>query len=163
MDGIAFYLLAAGTLAAALGTACGSSLLHSALLLTASFIGTGCLYILLDADFLGAVQFMVYSGGIAVLIVLGIMLTHRPSEEKKGAGHAHRYSAGFIAGGFVLFLLLSVLQTPLSVTAVSVQDTVAALSELMLGRYILAFEAAAVLLLAATIGTILLARGEEDV
>ena len=106
---------------------------------------------------------MVYSGGIAVLIVLGIMLTHRPSEEKKGAGHAHRYSAGFIAGGFVLFLLLSVLQTPLSVTAVSVQDTVAALSELMLGRYILAFEAAAVLLLAATIGTILLARGEEDV
>ncbi len=163
MDGVAFYLLAAGTLAAAFGAASGSRLLHSALLLTAAFIGTGCLYILLDADFLGAVQFMVYSGGIAVLIVLGIMLTHRPSEEKKGAGHAHRYSAGFIAGGFVLFLLLSVLQTPLSVTAVSVQDTVAALSELMLGRYILAFEAAAVLLLAATIGTILLARGEEDV
>lgn len=84
MDGVAFYLLAAGTLAAAFGAASGSRLLHSALLLTAAFIGTGCLYILLDADFLGAVQFMVYSGGIAVLIVLGIMLTHRPSEEKKG-------------------------------------------------------------------------------
>lgn len=162
MDGIAFYLLAAGTLAAALGTACGSRLLHSALLLTASFIGTGCLYILLDADFLGAVQFMVYSGGIAVLIVLGIMLTHRPSEEEKGAGHAHRYSAGAIAGGFVLFLLLAVLQTPLPAMMFSVQDTVSELSELMLGRYILGFEAAAVLLLAATIGAILLARGEEE-
>ena len=163
MDGVAFYLLAAGTLAAAFGAASGSRLLHSALLLTAAFIGTGCLYILLDADFLGAVQFMVYSGGVAIIIVMGIMLTHRSEKTPSSPDHDHKLPAFGIVGLFAILMLTVYSYSPLRTTEFVVEDTVNALADMMLTHYVLPFEIAAVLLLVAMIGAIILAKGEDEV
>ena len=73
---VVFCLLAVVILGTALGVVLSNNLVHSALLMTACFIGVGIMYITLEADFLGAVEFMTYSGGVAVLIVMGVMLTH---------------------------------------------------------------------------------------
>ena len=79
---VVFYLLAAVTVAGALGVVLAKKLVHAALLMTVTFIGVACLYFKLGADFLGAAQLMIYAGGVAVLIVLGVMLTrHAPGEE----------------------------------------------------------------------------------
>ena len=72
-----FWVLSLLIIGTALGVVMSKNLVHSALLLTACFIGVGMLYITLEADFLGAVEFMTYSGGVAVLIVMGVMLTHK--------------------------------------------------------------------------------------
>ena len=53
------------------------NILHSALLLAVCFIGVGGIYVLLHADFLAAVQILVYSGAVAVIITLAVMLTKR--------------------------------------------------------------------------------------
>jgi NADH-quinone oxidoreductase subunit J len=71
----AFYVLAAITLLAAAGVVFNRNLVHSALLLALTFIGVAGLYVLLQADFLAAVQILVYSGAVAVIIVIGVMLT----------------------------------------------------------------------------------------
>ena len=60
-----FYLLAAVTIAGALGVVLAKKLVHAALLLTVTFIGVACLYFQLGADFLGAAQLMIYAGGVA--------------------------------------------------------------------------------------------------
>ena len=70
---VVFCLLAVVILGTALGVVLSNNLVHSALLMTACFIGVGIMYITLEADFLGAVEFMTYSGGVAVLIVMGVM------------------------------------------------------------------------------------------
>lgn len=159
---VTFYLCSAVVLLAARGVVCSRHLLHSALWLAVCFLGIGCLYIFLAADFLGAMQFLVYAGGVAVLIVLGSMLTQQPDCEADGIGQKHRFSAGGIAAGFAGVLLTGILVTPWTVQNFSLPDTVGALAELMLTQYILSFEAAAILLLAATIGVIVLARGANE-
>ena len=70
---IVFYVLALIIIGTALGVVTSKRLVHSALLMTACFVAVGILYISLDADFLGAMQFMLYSGGVAILIVMGVI------------------------------------------------------------------------------------------
>ncbi len=74
---IAFFIFAAITVAAAVGVVTRSNLVHSALLLALCFIGVSGLYVLLQADFLAAVQILIYNGAIAIVFVLGTMLTRR--------------------------------------------------------------------------------------
>ncbi len=76
---IIFYFLAAVTIIGALGVVLSPNVVHSALFLVLSFIGVAAIYFYIGAEFLGAVQLMVYSGAVAVLIVMAIMLTRRKS------------------------------------------------------------------------------------
>lgn len=77
---LVFYLIALVIIASALGVVMEKNLVHSALLMTACFIGVGMLYIFLDAEFLGAAQFMLYSGGVAILAVMAVMLIKHGDE-----------------------------------------------------------------------------------
>ena len=66
-----FYFLAAVTIIGALGVVLSPNVVHSALFLVLSFVGVAAIYFYIGAEFLGAVQLMVYSGAVAVLIVSG--------------------------------------------------------------------------------------------
>ena len=79
---IAFYALALVTVLSAVGVVFKKNILHSALLLAVCFIGVGGIYVLLHADFLAAVQILVYSGAVAVIITLAVMLTKRDVMEE---------------------------------------------------------------------------------
>ncbi|WP_196594313.1 NADH-quinone oxidoreductase subunit J family protein [Pectinatus sottacetonis] len=164
MDTVLFYVLALIVIIAACGIVYCKNLVHSALFMTLCFISIAGLYVLLNADFLAAVQLMVYAGTVVILIALGIMMTRRISMDRSNMAE-RKYTGWVKCISVVLFICLSYIfiNFPVPLAKVNtVQDTVAALAQLLLGHYVLAFEIAAVLLLAAMIGAVVLAKGADD-
>ena len=79
LGAVAFYVVAAITLAASLGVVVTRSVVYSALLLVAALMFTGLIYLMLLADFLALVQILIYGGTVSVLLLFALMLT-RPQE-----------------------------------------------------------------------------------
>ena len=159
---LVFYAVACGILVTALGVVLSKNLVHSALLMTACFIFVGILFIWLNADFLGAMEFMLYSGGVAILVVMGVMLTKREDGPPGNPFNGRKWSS---IGLVILFLILMctvVVSTPTPTSGFVSPDTVSGLAEMMLNTYILPFEIAATLLLAALLGAIILAKGDGE-
>ena len=159
-----FYALAGLAVLGALGVVLGRNIVHSALCLTASFSGVGCLYMFLSADFMGAVQILVYGGAVAILIVMAIMLTRREDMAHSNPSRSlpHQLAALVVAGMFLLAMAAVALMSPFQTAPVDLGDTVTGLADLMLTKYVLPFEIAAVLLLVAMIGAIILAKGVDE-
>lgn len=161
---ILFYFLSALIVLSALGIVFSRDLIHSALLLALCFIGVGSLYATLDADFLAAVQIMVYAGTVVVLIALGIMMTHQLVVDK----HTKKEDFRIIGRLIVPIVLFIVLMYAVSSASLPQQildasaDTVSGIARLLLGQYALGFEIAAVLLLSALVGAVVLAKGADE-
>ncbi|QJW46995.1 NADH-quinone oxidoreductase subunit J [bacterium BFN5] len=160
---VAFYSLAAITLASAIGVVRKSNLVHSALLLALCFVGVSGLYVLLHAEFLAAVQLLIYSGAVAVIVVLGIMLTQRSNmNDTNQSNDRSRWAVGVC--GLIALLLLSVIATtPWHISiAMAIENSAPFIARMLLTEYMIAFEVAAVLLLAAMVGAIVLAKGVDE-
>ncbi len=157
----AFFVLAASTVGSALATVTVRNIFHAAMFLAVSFVSVAGLYITLQADFLGIVQILIYAGAVGVLMVFAIMLTHRPEQGNQPSGI--RASALLVAALLAIVVVWVVVQTawPQS-NAQPLQDTVPALADALFGPYVLPFEVASVVLLAAMVGAIVLARGDES-
>lgn len=139
------------------------NIVRAAFLLMLTFWGVAGLYGMLAADFLMVTQLIVYVGGILVLILYGVMLSRRVTMAELPVG-AFAIFAGL--GGTValgLFLFQVIRQTPWAASAApSETATLAAIGELFLGKFLLPFELISVLLLAALVGAVILARKEFD-
>ncbi|WP_182186443.1 NADH-quinone oxidoreductase subunit J [Pectinatus frisingensis] len=161
---VMFYLAAIIAVTAAWGVIYCKNLVHSALFLALCFIAVAGLYALLNADFLAAVQIMVYAGTVVILIVLGIMMTRRVSMDRSNVMEKSSILGAAVVSLLLLVcLLLIFLNVSFVDSAVNdIQDTVGALAQLLLTHYVLAFEIAAVLLLSAMIGAIVLAKGADE-
>ncbi len=159
---ILFFLFALVAVIGALGMVLSHNIVHSALFLVLSFIGLALIYFALQAPFLGAVQLMVYSGAIAILIVMAIMMVGRA--DMSISAPVQSLSKRFVGAGMaaLIFVLLGLAATltPLTTRSAAGPETEAAdLAVLLLSNFALPFELAAILLLAAMIGALLLARG----
>lgn len=159
---IAFYALSLVTILSAVGVVFKKNILHSALLLAVCFIGVGGIYVLLHADFLAAVQILVYSGAVAVIITLAVMLTKRDVMEETNPSNKNFKSSIAVVIGFVVIALLTILATPWKIANNDISNSVTLIADLMLTKYIIPFEVAAILLLAAMIGAIILAKGVNE-
>lgn len=158
---LAFYGLAGVTVVAALAVVGLRSIVHSALALIATFVGVAGIYILLSADFVAAVQVLIYVGAVAVLLLFAIMLTRLPASQRSNPSNSQRYGALAAAGLF--FVLLGVVFTRTSwpiADAPPPSSSVAMIGQQLLTTYALPFELASVLLLMAMVGAIVLAREE---
>jgi len=160
---LAFVCFAAIVLASGLLVVLSRNLLHSALWLLSCLAGVAGLFFLLGAEMLAAIQILVYCGGIVVLILFAIMLTH-------GLGHTDvrvanqqllwgSIGAAGLAG--VVLHLLSQESWTMGVAAEPV-DVTARLADALLNPYVLAFEVASVVLLVAMVGAIVMARAEPE-
>lgn len=158
-----FYVLAAIAVIGALGVVLSPNVVHSALFLVLSFIGVAAIYFYIGAEFLGAVQLMVYSGAVAVLIVMAVMLTRRSSMDRSNPSQKlfRRIVTGLLSGGFFFLMGLGIVLAPLPVGELGASTGAEEIAVLMLGTYVLPFEITAVLLLVAMIGALLLARGGD--
>jgi len=156
---IAFWILALVGVMAALAVVLLRDIFRAALSLVLCFLTVAGIYITLSADFLAAVQILIYVGAISVLIILAIMLTR---EVQHGSPSNRLQIPAFIVA--VLFLggvAFAMLNTPWPVSSVPpLEPTTPALAGLLFGEggFILPVEIAPVLLLAAIIGAIALAR-----
>jgi NADH-quinone oxidoreductase subunit J len=159
---VVFIILSLVTLGAALAVVISKNLFHSALFLILSFVGVASLYVLLEAPFLAAVQVLVYVGAIAILIVFAIMLTRRLMAEDLVQRNAQwGWSA---LGAVLLFVALGVILFQVNwpvVEAAVPKETISALGQDLMGRYLVPFEVASVLLLVALVGSIIIARERE--
>ena len=158
---IAFIAIAILTLGGAVGVVIARSVFISALFLVLSFVGVTGLYILLEAPFLAGVQLLIYVGAVAVLIIFAIMLTREVMGTDVPFINRQWAAGGFI--GFTLFLLLGLIGFRadwLISDAAPPEDTITGLGEALLGRYVLPFEIASVILLVALVGAVVIAREE---
>jgi len=156
---IAFWILAVVGVVAALGVVLLRNVFRAALSLVLCFLTVAGLYITLSADFLAAVQVLVYVGAISVLIILAIMMTR---EVQRGSpSNKMRIPAFIIVALFLGVLIFSVVNTPWQVSSIPpIEPTTPALANSLLGSkgFILPVEIAAVLLLSAMLGAIVIAR-----
>ncbi len=161
MNAVIFYLLAAVTIGSAGIVAFSGNLVHSAFALLGTFMGVAGLYAMLAADFVAVVQVMVYVGGILVLIIFAVMLTHRIADVQ-----VSNRTVGRLPALLALSLVAAVMGRCV-VSAdwvqgsdVQVGPTTLAIGEAFLGPYILPFELASVVLLVALIGAVVVSRKE---
>jgi NADH-quinone oxidoreductase subunit J len=156
-----FYFLAALTVGSAIFVAILPNIVYSAVALLFSFAGVAGLYVYLSADFLAATQLLVYVGGILILILFAVFLSNRISDVKLSNPSRFRWQAGFVCLALFGVLSYTSVSTAFPVKPeLSYQPTTAEIGELLMTRYLLPFEVASVLLLAALIGAALLSRPE---
>lgn len=157
---IIFWLITILVVGSALAVVLLRNIVHSALFLIVTFVGVSGLYILLQADFLAAVQLLVYAGAVAILIVFGVMLTVRGDIKNSNMFNSYKLSGGIVALVFFLIVERIILKTDWVLsTAAMPESTVGPIADSLLGNFVIPFEVAAVLLLVAMVGAILLARG----
>ncbi len=156
---IAFWILAIVGVGAALTVVLLRNVFHTALVLILCLLTVAGIYITLSADFLAAAQVLIYVGGISILIILAIMLTR--DVQRGSLSNKLRIPAFIVAAIFLGVIIFAFVNTPWQVsTAPPVEPTTSALADKLLGEggFILAVEIAAVLLLAAILGAIVLVR-----
>jgi NAD(P)H-quinone oxidoreductase subunit 6 len=157
-----FYLLAVMTCAGAAGCAFSRNIIYSAWSLLFALLGAAGIYVYLGADFPAVAQVLIYVGGVLVLILFAIMLTKQIGEDPK-LTNAH---VGFPAGVALAIVTTATLtytavMAPWKIAAErSWEPTAGRLGIAFLTDYLLPFEIASVVLLAALIGAVVIARKE---
>lgn len=169
IQSIAFLIFSALILGGGLGTVTSRNLVHGAVYLVVSLFGVAGLFVLLSAPFLAAVQVMVYIGAIAILIIFAVMLTR--SMTRVAEVYNHQWSLSLVVAALMFVLLLVGIILPVwgpgtANAALHPSDLVATTTDLGVAfvdgnQFVLPFEVASLLLTAAMIGAIVIARDRE--
>jgi NADH-quinone oxidoreductase subunit J len=162
VDQVIFFLVGALILVSALMVVTTRNLIHAALWLIATLFGAAVLYATLDATFLAVVQVVVYIGAIAIMFIFAVMLTRRnmlddASQTNPGWPWAAFIALATFAG---LALLAGQMHNAGATQSELFADPLAALSQALISpeAYVLPFEVASVLLLAALVGAVYIAN-----
>ena len=140
--------------------ALSSNIVHAAFSLLFTFFGIAGLYVMLGADFIGVVQVIIYIGGILVLIVFGVMMTQRARVLSLSVQLPGRILGAVLSAIILAALFFAVANSlwPLGPSSGELGPTSAAIGDLLLGKYLIPFEAASLLLLIALVGALLIVR-----
>jgi NADH-quinone oxidoreductase subunit J len=180
---VLFFLAGLGTIAGAVGVVAMRDPFYSVLALVAHLVSLAILFLLLRAEFVAAVQVVVYAGAVMVLYVFVVAYVggegESIGERMRGGGPVGsglRLGGAILGGALLLELLIALLGTGLQAIGgkgagyspgPQTFGTPAYIGKLLLTRFLLAFEVASFLLLIAAVGAVVLARrrgglGEED-
>ena len=164
---IAFYVVAAAIAVCSVLAVTTGKILRAATYLLFVLFGTGALYGILGYTFLGAVQLMVYAGGIVVLYVFSILLTQSDKDRKYKIRKAKLVSVLLttLAGAALVLFLVFTNGFALNMIPQGVELPAREIGLALIGtgkhQFVLPFEVVSVLLLACMIGSILIARKEK--
>ncbi len=158
---VLFYALALVAIGSAFVVTFGRNLVRSAFALFFTLMSIAGLFIFLSANFVAVMQIIVYVGGILVLILFGIWLTHRIINLDVQAGRI-QILPGVITGVFMLLLIEFVIHRVSwqAFPAVKVSGMAKMIGRLLLSTYLIPFEIATVALLIALIGAVYIGRRE---
>jgi NADH-quinone oxidoreductase subunit J len=159
IEPILFWLFAGTAVVGALMAVLLPRIIHSVFSLMLSFVGVAAVYAFAGADFLAVAQVVVYVGGITVMLAFGVLLTGRTALDL-GKREVRNRPLGIFVGGLLfagLVAAISASQFHLAGTR-STEATTEGIGSLLLGDYIIAFEFASILLLAALVGAAYLVR-----
>ena len=186
MSAVLFFIAAIGVIAGAIGVVVLRNPFYSVLALVGHLVSLAVLFLLLRAEFVAAVQVVVYAGAVMVLYVfvvayvgdegegIGARLRAGPAASGASSSSALRLGGAVLAGALLVELLIALLGTGLEavrtdgagyVPGPKAYGTPAYIGNLLLTRFLLVFEVASFLLLVAAVGGVVLARrrgGLED-
>jgi len=158
-----FYLFALVTVGSAAVVVLARSLIYCAFALLFTFFGVAGLYVMLGADFLAATQLLVYVGGILVLLLFGVMLTHKLYDLDLRSEVTQFWPGLAMAGGLFLVLTATAVKAEwMTASPRPPAPTTEAIGQLFLGQFLLPFEAASILLLVALMGAAMIVRRKKD-
>jgi NADH-quinone oxidoreductase subunit J len=162
-EAVVFYAFAAITVGAAAVVVLARSLIYSAFALLFTFFGVAGLYVLLGADFLAATQLLIYVGGILVLLLFGVMLTHKLYDLDLKSEVTQFLPGLIVSAGIFGLLALTATRTRWATgPGRAPAATTADIGRLFMSDYLLPFEAASVLLLVALMGAAMIVRRRKD-
>jgi len=135
---------------------------HMVLSLAFTMLSIAGIYVLLNAEFLAAIQVLIYTGAVSILMLFGIMLTRHRDQEAEGVRPWHKFFSFVGVAAFLGILLHTLYRTPFTEETADVgRFSVDWLGETVFKQYVIPFEAVSVLLLVALVGAVILARKES--
>jgi len=157
---VVFVLVALVTAGAGVLTVTSRNLVHAALYLAATLAGIAGVFLLLAADLLALVQLLIYVGAVAVLFLFGLMLTRAPIG-REALDSQNRALGIKVAGGLFVVLAVMIVHAFGSTSVADVSGPrVTDIGVMLFAGWVLPFELLSVLLLAALIGAVVVARRE---
>jgi NADH:ubiquinone oxidoreductase subunit 6 (subunit J) len=161
VEPLVFYGLSGLLILASLAVVFLPRIIHAALSLVLFFVAIAGVFILLHAEFIAAAQIIIYAGAITVLVLFAVMLTQRSQSPESNPFNAQHIVAVFVAVALFAALLPALLAARGANVPGPDVDVIPAIGAAMLGQWVLPFEIASVLLLAALIGAIVIAKEES--
>ena len=159
---VAFWALAVVLVGSALSVVLSKNLFHAVLWLALSLTGTAGIFLLLDAEFLAAVQLLLYAGGVVTIVVFAIVVTERLVGERITQTNRGIAAGAVVSAALAAILVSAIGQRPLALEKPALADALTqTIGSAVLTRFVLPFELLAVLMLAALLSAIYLARPEE--
>jgi len=157
-----FWGLAVLLIGSALAVVLTKNLFHSVLYLALSLTATAGVFLALDAEFLAAVQLLLYAGGVVTIVVFAIVVTERLVGDRITQTSRHIVTGLVLAGALLLGVLrfLRGADLPVERPVIAV-DVTRAIGQVLLTEFVLPFELLAVLLLVGLLGALYFARPEE--
>jgi NADH-quinone oxidoreductase subunit J len=165
MERYIFYILALIMIVFAIASVSSRKMLRSVIYLLFVLCGIAGIYFLIDYNFLAAIQLTVYAGGIVVLIIFSVLLVHHIELELEIAKLPKKLITGFVCLVGLGVFLFTIYSHDFLVVENDITTTTADIGRRLLsydaGGFILPFEVISVLLLAAMIGAIIIAKGRK--
>lgn len=155
-----FYVFALAAVIGAVTVARSQNIIRSAFALFTLLVAVAALYALAGSDFVMAAQLFIYVGGIVVLLIFAVMLTHKISEVKLSNESTSSSTAFFVVVCLFYSICLIVFTGKWGGSMSTPEPVTAGIGKLLMNEYLLPFEAISLLLLAALIGAAFLARKE---
>ena len=164
---VVFWILAVGMVLAAIGVVRSQNVVHAALYLVVVLGGAAAQYILLAAEFVAWVQVLIYIGAVIILFLFGIMLTRAPMGGDSELDNDQRWPAAvvglFLAGVLASLLIDAFGDNEVAISGAKGAKTLATgksghIADVIFTSYVVPFEIVSILLLAALVGAVVIAR-----
>jgi len=162
LEVVTFWGLAVLLIGSALAVVLTKNLFHSVLYLALSLVATAGVFLSLEAEFLAAVQLLLYAGGVITIVVFAIVVTERLVGDRITQTSRHILTGLVLAGALLLGVLrfLRGADLPVERPVIAV-DVTRAIGQVLLTEFVLPFELLAVLLLVGLLGALYFARPDE--
>jgi len=160
---IAFLLLALVAVTGGIMLLTLKKVMHMVVAVVFTFISIAGLYVLLSAEFIAAVQILIYSGAITIMMLFGIMLTKQGNQEEEKQNYFRKWSViiGIACFAVCVYIGIYNLEFPQEQVALH-EDNTEQIGIELYSKFVIPFEVTSVLLLVALIGAVILAKKDDN-
>lgn len=139
-----------------------SKVIHMVVALIFTFVAIAGIYVLLSAEFIAAVQILIYSGAITIIMLFGIMLTKHNDDSEPKTGRLRKFLLFLGVVGFAFAVYIGIYNFDIEQVPTKLhENNTLQIGQALYSKYIIPFELTSVLLLVALVGSIVLAKNDK--